>query len=77
MTHTRETFKKMLVKDIFCMRFFSTFFEIIGRPLFYAATTIIIIDESSFLSDDRKPFHLTYEFFAWVITFFLYIYNLF
>ncbi|KRX04644.1 hypothetical protein PPERSA_04459 [Pseudocohnilembus persalinus] len=65
MDHTNPTFTKLLKNDIFCLRFFSTLFEIIGRPLFFGSTTIIIIQKSSFLGDDRKPFHLTYEFFAW------------
>lgn len=65
MDHTNKTFLDLLKNDIFCMRFFSTFFEIWGRPLFFAATTIIVINNSSFLSSSRKPFRLTYEFFAW------------
>lgn len=50
MSHTHKTFVDLLKNDIFCMRFVSTFFEIVGRPLFFGATTIILIESSSFLS---------------------------
>lgn len=66
MTHVHKTAKDFFMNDVFSMRFFSNVFEIIGRPLFIGATTIIIIDESMFLGDDKnKTYHLTYDFFAW------------
>lgn len=66
MNHTYPTFIEFLKNDVFCMKFISTFFEIMGRPLFFGITTIIVIDDSTFLGEDSKPYRLTYEFFAWV-----------
>lgn len=65
MDHSVKDFKAFLKYGLFTMRFMSTLFEIIGRPLFYGCTTLIVLNESTFLSDDRRPFKLTYEFFAW------------
>lgn len=39
--------------------------EIVGKPLFFGATAMLIIDDSSFF--ESKDIRLAYDFMIWVI----------